>query len=125
MENSNKIGNVLKLLLVLLSGFSLYFLFNMNKSLSDVKENLVDAQKEVGKAQECVRVMQLRVDSMFNVTKNAKAQIEDLKQKANQVKTVYIDRTKKDDGIIKDGNDYSSILQQRKERFSKLKWAPN
>ena len=122
MQNMGKLDNVLRLLLVLISGFSLYFLFNMNKSLSDVKDNLGNAQKEVNTAQDSIRIMQARIDSLLKTTQDAKVKMVDLEKRANQVKTVYVDRTKKDNETVSQADNVLKTMKEKKKKASNLDW---
>ena len=122
MQNMGKLDNVLRLLLVIISGFSLYFLFNMNESLSDVKDNLGNAQKEVNTAQDSIRIMQARIDSLLKTTQDAKVKMVDLEKRANQVKTVYIDRTKKDNETVSQADNVLKTMKEKKKKASNLDW---
>ena len=122
MESNNKIGNVLKLLLALFASFSLYSLFSTNTSLSELKANLTDAQMEVRRAKDSVRLVQAQMDGLLKITQGAKAQVVVLEQKTNQVKGDVENQKKKDAHVVTQATQIFQIMQEKKALASNLEW---
>ena len=122
MENSHKLANVFRVLLVIILGICLYFLFSMNESLSEVKKTLVETQKAVAMAKDSLIKLQGCLDTMAKKTEESKSKMADLAEKANQVKTVYINQVKKDQSTIAESDNIAEKMRDNKKRNSNLKW---
>lgn len=117
-----KMDKALRILLLVLSGISVYFLFGMNKSLSEVKNYMNKAQEHVGIAQDSIRKMQVRIDSLLITTQDAKVKMAELEQKANQVKIVYKDRERKDNATTNNADNVLANMREKRKKYANLKW---